>query len=118
MKQKELDILLARLESTDPLAWTVRLSRLLSGKAESDKTDDSASLIWRGTATAFGDFVIEEYKQGKIPGATSPNKAHKIMCALYIRPDGTHMDPASVQQLVRARNESWKPKPLGPKRPR
>jgi hypothetical protein len=89
----------------------------ISGEAHTEQiplrttteVDNSKLLVWDDTATAFGDFVNKEFEQGKVPGATSKNEAHKIMCALYIRRDGTRMDPATVQQLVRNRNDSFKP---------
>jgi hypothetical protein len=56
---------------------------------------------WTGNDRAFGIFVIKQFQQGKIPEARSKNKAAKIMCERYMRPDGSRFNPESVLQNLR-----------------
>ena len=59
--------------------------------------------VWNGSDRAFGDFVLQQFQQRKIPGATSRTNALEIMCTRYVRKDGTPFKAHSIWQNLQNR---------------
>jgi hypothetical protein len=77
-------------------------------RSEDKPPAQSGPMTWQGTVRAFGDFVLKEFGEGRIPGATSQTKALEIMCSRYVQRNGKPLTPASVLQNLRNRKTEGK----------